>query len=720
MSNPIAAKAGAPAVTRDTTPSDARLIPMPLIHLGHGTFQFRCAYEDRHTPRSAGFVFDRTRRAWLSRDMTVVGRVLEHASPEAIDAVNGERASRETRRLASYATESTFRPVGPSDLTYRPYQNAGIERILQQYRLSRSAVGVGGLLLADDMGVGKTVQAAGLISNLPSLRRILIVVPASLRLNWRDELHEKCALAGRTVAVQGTYKKKRLYRRKKETAEEYAARQAQVDARAAAPRLPDANIVIISYDMAATVFNDAIHAETWDLVICDEAHYLKNSSARRTSRLLGIDKQGERDSLPPVPAEFVLFLTGTPILKAPQDLWPLLRRIDPYGLGANFYRYATRYCGYHETPFGHDFRTPGEVEQKELNVALRGTVMLRRLRSDVLKDLPGKSRTILRLEATPFLQKMIDRHDAEISELREALDEAETAFREVSDEKARAIAEGMPVPPAVEKRFFAAEQTHKRAANQMRGALARALHEVALAKLPDVKEQIQGVLDCGEKVIVFATHKDVVNTLAEHFPCGSVVVTGDTDNRKAHELVRRFQTDPDCRILFGNIIKAGVGHTMTAASHVIFAEMDSRDAIMRQAEDRADRYGQTTIVQSKWLLLEGSVEEMILRAIQRKERVSNTVLNSVERSDSEKVPTTTKRIAAVPREPVPGSAKRTAPPPPPSRRSAPPANGQWLLQQCLRGEKRAPPPPRSRMASFTSSTSAPPPPPRRQQPLCGS
>ncbi len=581
---------------------------------GRSIFTYRCPPESRALPADAGFVFIPHRQIWVSTDLEAVTKLVADADEATRAALDRELARRERQVAISYATDSKFVPPAADGIQFRGYQKAGIANGCVLFRHG-ALHGLKGMLLADDMGVGKTLQAIGMIGAQPDIRRALVVVPSSLRLNWLDEFRDKSALGDRTVAVWTSPVVKTLRKRKRESDEEFAARQ-----KAARPEIeiPDANIIIVSYDMAASRFNNLIRQEKWDLVVFDEAHYLKNADSGRTTRLLGRPaRKGNEQTIPPVAARFHLFLTGTPILNRPQELWPILRTVDPYGLGANFYRFATRYCAFQKTDFGYEFGKPAPARLRELNTRLRGTVMVRRLKSQVLTDLPPKIRKILRIEPTADMRKMIERHDEARVEIEQKIAEAEFGLR-------KAMAGDDP------KAIAAAEHAMERAANQSRGALARSLHETALQKIPEAIEQIDLALESGRKIIVFAHHQDVVAALAKPYGKHCAVLTGLTDNQKVQGIVARFQHDPECRVMIANILKGGVGHTMTSASVVLFVELDWRDAITSQAEDRAHRIGQTETVYSKWLVLAGSADEVVVRAIHRKKDIARDALGEIE------------------------------------------------------------------------------------------
>ncbi|MDD5719965.1 MAG: SNF2-related protein, partial [Candidatus Krumholzibacteria bacterium] len=244
----------------------------------------------------------------------------------------------------------------PAGLEYLPYQAEGIE----------FALGRRNTLIADEMGLGKTIQALGVINAL-DIRRVLIVCPASLRINWAREAR-KWLCRRREICIVN----------EKNTV------------------LAGAEIVICNYDRVWDYW-DRLAAVHWDLLIGDEAHYLKNPKSQRAKASLGgmiktaLGNKRKRGIA--ASAARLRLLTGTPILNKPIELYPLLKALDRERWGQAWLWYATRYCAATRQRVGRDkevWDTSGASNLDELQRILRGTVMIRRRKMDVLKDLPPK------------------------------------------------------------------------------------------------------------------------------------------------------------------------------------------------------------------------------------------------------------------------------------------------------------------------------------------
>lgn len=470
---------------------------------------------------------------------------------------------------ASKAVNSAFEPRAPEGLSYLGFQKAGVE-----FALNRDSA-----LIADEMGLGKTIQAIGLINSDPTLHQILIIVPASLKLNWKKEL-ERWLVRPYTVGIA--------------SGQEFPSQ---------------ANIVIINYDVL-TKHLDKIHGFAWDLIVVDEAHYLKNPKAQRTAAALGKWDRVPEKIKPALRARKKLVLTGTPILNRPIEIQPILGWLDPKEFG-HFWRFAKRYAGAYQGRYGWDLSGASNLE--ELQRKLRSGVMIRRLKKDVLTELPAKRRQIIELPANGFAGLLAEEDEIERESAREIaeLSEIVANAKLLDDEEAYAEAIG-----ALRKAQGVAFER-----------MAEVRHQIALAKVPSVVEH---VLNASEPVVVFAWHRDVVEQLANELTEeGRTVVTlvgGQSDNQKDHA-VTEFQAGR-ADVFIGNIKAAGVGITLTRSSHVIFAELDWVPANVTQAEDRTHRIGQRESVLVQHIVLEGSLDQRLAQAIVEKQRIADAALDN--------------------------------------------------------------------------------------------
>lgn len=358
---------------------------------------------------------------------------------------------------------------------------------------------------------------------------------------------------------------------------------------------------------AAVKYRHLIEKLQISLLILDEAHALKNAATKQTKAVLGGLPTGTgKDRCAPIAARRRLFLTGTPIVNRAEELWPLLHVIDRHGLGADRTAYFTRYVLPPEAPVTVHWKQKDAYEaamldarRKELHNRLRSTVMVRRLKADVLKDLPNKRRQIILVEA-----------ENAASLLR--------AEREVLSKK-RAEFASLKHEHAVQK------------LNIFRGAalaeLSRIRHETALAKVPAVIDHLFDVLDQVPKCVLFAHHHDVIDQIAAAMPAATVVFDGRVDQKERDARVQRFQEDKSVRLFVGSIRAAGLGLTLTAASTVLFAELDWTPAAMVQAEDRCHRIGQKDSVLVHHLVIDGSIDQKMAQILIDKSAMIDAILD---------------------------------------------------------------------------------------------
>jgi SWI/SNF-related matrix-associated actin-dependent regulator 1 of chromatin subfamily A len=538
-------------------------------------------------PRAAGFQWDRSVTRWHHGDALAALKLrdyadegtqakLDAAAEVARVAADIKAHSAAESVMASRATDAAIALPIAEGRAFLPYQRAGIA-----FALARPNV-----LIGDDMGLGKTLETIGVINADQELRKILIVCPASLSRNWVREF----GMFGSRPLTIGI---------------------------ATMKAVPATDIVVCTYDVfsRSTEASKLILATTWDCLVLDEAHYCKNRDAKRTHVILGGGRRGTGDYRPGIQVtKRRLYLTGTPIGNRPIELWPLSHSLAPAEFG-NMMDYAKRYCDATCGRFGWDFS--GSSNLDELQDKLRGLFMLRRLKKDVLAELPAKRRQIIELPAdTPALRAVLKL-------------EMETGKRNESDMKRlrAAVTAASDDPAAYEAAVAALRKGEQIAFSE----ISKVRHQTAIAKAPVVAAHVREAVEAGGKIIVFAHHQDVVDHLcAALADLGVVSVTGGTPPAKRQEAVDRFQTDDAVRVFVGNIQAAGVGITLTASAHVIFAELDWVPGNVSQAEDRAHRLGQLCSVLVQHLVLEGSIDCKMAATLTEKQKVLDAALDTVE------------------------------------------------------------------------------------------
>jgi len=436
----------------------------------------------------------------------------------------------------SAATNSDMQIPVPDGLAYLPFQKAGIA-----YACDRKNT-----LIGDEMGLGKTIQAIGVI-NVTTPKTVLVICPASLKLNWKIEM-VKWLVAERTIDIVN-------------------GGGDQI------PANPD--VVIINYDVL-TKHAKALQSRTWDMVIMDEVHKIKNPKAKRT--IMAVSIKAHRKVL----------LTGTPITNRPIELQPIAGYLDHDSFG-NFFYFAKKYAGAYKSRFGWDFS--GSSNLDELQRRLRQSFMIRRKKDEVLKDLPAKVRQVIVLPGKEYGEQL----NKEFEALSDAVEE--TSFEEVSFEQ-----------------------------------MSEVRHEMALAKVNDIVDHLA---DLKHQVVVMAHHKDVVDGIKEGLEAvgrSVVTLTGDCNQTHRQESVDTFQAGK-ADVFIGTIGAAGVGITLTKSSHVVFAELDWVPGNVSQAEDRCHRIGQEDSVLVQHLVVDGSIDARMAEALVEKQKVLDRALDNVQMLD---------------------------------------------------------------------------------------
>lgn len=426
-----------------------------------------------------------------------------------------------------------------------PFQEVGV-----RFLASRTKA-----LLADEQGLGKTIQAIEAI-NVLNARKVLIVCKASGKFVWQRELAKWLKLRLKIQVLSG--------------------RQSVVEA--------DTDVVVVNYDLTVseTVLKQLIRLR-FAVVIFDEAHYLKTRSSRRTKAALlkgGIASRGF----------YKWFLTGTPILNRPVEVYPLLRSVapevmDPY---LTYEAYARHFCGgFYD---GFQFVAKGATNTAELNARLVKNFMLRRLKKDHLKELPDKQYQIIDVEAV----------DAETKKL-------------------------------IEREFTWSKQDVAYQKDLATGGAEISLlrHEMGRKKVKPAVQHLKDMLDENEKIVVFAYHKDVIAGLfAELKDFGVVVFDGSTPADKRGAIVDQFQTDPKTRVFLGQYQAAGDTITLTAASVVVFVESSWVPGEIDQATDRLHRIGQKDAVLVQFLVFGKSLDEHQLRTVVDKKNTIGQIVDA--------------------------------------------------------------------------------------------
>lgn len=416
----------------------------------------------------------------------------------------------------------------------------------------------GRVLIADEMGLGKSIQALAWLHMHPELRPAIILCPAHLKLNWKREIALTLPGQQNVQILNGI-----------DTTQPITG-----------------EIIIVNYDVLHKGWDEKLAALKPQVLVIDEGHYIKNNKALRTKATKKLARK--------IP--HVIALTGTPIVNRPVEGFNLIQVVNNQ-VFPDFWDYARKYCNAKHTRFGWDMT--GASNKEELHKKLTQSLMIRRKKADVLKDLPRKLYSYVPVEMT---------ND-------KAYQKAELNFMEWLEEQ---------------KGVEAAQ----RAKNAEHLVKIEALKQLAVkGKMKQAVAWIQDFIEDNGKLVVFAVHKSTIDRLMEAFGDIAVKVDGGMTGSKRDDAVQRFQQDESVRLFVGNIQAAGTGLTLTAASAVAFVELPWTPGELVQAEDRCHRIGQQDTVNVYYLLAEETIEQRMAELLDSKRTVLDAIIDGEETED---------------------------------------------------------------------------------------
>lgn len=424
------------------------------------------------------------------------------------------------------------------------YQKEGV-KLIRRFK--------GRCLLADDTGLGKSLQALTYAKE-DDLWPCVIVCPAFLKPNWVSEVRKHLnmrpqVLEGRTPIRHSL--------------------------------LPPHDIIIVNYDILHN-WKDFLIDIKPQLIIFDEGRAIKTPKAKRTQAAYKIVRGSK------VP--HVVIPDATPIENRPSELYPLLYLLRPDKF-RDFRAYAFKFCRPRYTPWGWKF--DGAANLKVLNRKLRNICMVRRLKKDVLKDLPEKRHLVVPLEIVNRKQ-----YNQELQDTKQWIRNAYS------------------------------KGTVSRV--EERGKYMQLLQKTAMLKLPAIVEWIDNYLEqTDEKLLVFGIHRAVLETLHETYD-NSLLLYGSTTKKERQRIIYDFEHAKKKRLLFGNMTVAGAGWSCKATSTVVTVELPWGPGMLEQLTSRVhglERGVKGRGVTCYYLVAEGTVEEGLMKMIQKKEGIVNETLD---------------------------------------------------------------------------------------------
>ncbi|VDI38180.1 SWI/SNF-related matrix-associated actin-dependent regulator of chromatin subfamily A-like protein [Mytilus galloprovincialis] len=400
----------------------------------------------------------------------------------------------------------------------------------------------GRVLIADDMGLGKTIQAICLACYYREEWPLLIIVPSSVRFDWAQQIRRWVpSIDPQEISVATTGK-------------DTSSNQ----------------VNIVTYDLVARKAK-YLQDKHFKIVIVDECHLLKNYKTARCKAALPILQNAHR----------VILLSGTPALSRPSELYTQISAISPFMF--KFQDFGIRYCDGKHQPWGWDFS--GSSNMAELQILLEEKIMIRRLKKDVLKELPAKVRQMVLLDPGAIKSTKDLKKASKVMDLKSL--------------------KGM----------------------ERRGALLEYFHHTGTAKIQAVKDYLTDLFETDRKFLMFAHHQEFLDSVEElaQSKLGKyyIRIDGKTSPENRNIFCKKFQENPDYKLAILSITAANAGINLSAATLVVFGELFWNPGILVQAEDRAHRMGQQDMVSVHYLVAQNTADDQIWPLVQKKLDVLN-------------------------------------------------------------------------------------------------
>lgn len=464
---------------------------------------------------------------------------------------------------ASWRKDSDFKAIVPADKTLWPFQRAGVE-----YATRRRNT-----LIADQPGLGKTAQAIA-YCNTTNAQRVLVVCPASIRLQWCKAIREWSTMPWPYHVYPILSGGRGVH--------------------------PTSAWTVVSYDLArSSSIGRGLAAGLYDVLILDEAHYLKTVDAGRTRAVFGGGKNRPFEALA-TRCGAILGLTGTPLPNRPREAYTLARglcfdAIDWMSEDAFCSRFnpSMKIEGFDQQGDPYVYVREEAGRAAELQNRLRANFMVRRLKPQVLTQLPEVMHDIVQSEETGPVTMALK---------AESLLHIDPEHLETADVK-------------------------------VLGHIAAVRHQMGVALAPQVAEYAEMILDGGEeKLIIFGHHIAVLDILQVRLQrYGVLRIDGSTSNQQRQARVLAFQKERDKRVFVGQHQSIGTGTDglQDVCWRALFAEASWVHGENQQCIDRLHRIGQRNAVFAEFMVAPGSLTEKVLASALRKGRAVHRALDEV-------------------------------------------------------------------------------------------
>jgi len=447
---------------------------------------------------------------------------------------------------------STYLSNKPTELKIPKVKIKGLQGTLRKYQQEGVAfieMMNGRALIADDMGLGKTIQAIAYLQLHPETRPALIIVPGCVKYKWEREIIKWIPNPGKIQILSGQTPSKRIH----------------------------GDIVIVNYDIIY-YWRMLLYKAGFKIMIADEIQYFKNNSAKRTTVIKRIGKKTKK----------LIGLSGTPIENRPMELFNFVNMCDAK-LFPNAFSFGMTYCaGYHN---GYDWVFSGASNLPQLNTILRKHIMIRRLKKDVLKELPNINYSVI-----PVLLDNKKDYDIAKSQFITFVKESRGSKSSGADTRGETLAQ-----------------------------LTALKKMVGVGKIPSIIEWVDDFLLTGEKLVISGWHKDVLKVLYAHYKKISILIDGSVSNKDV--LAERFQKENNLKLAIVNMKAGGVGIDLFAAASILVVEYHWTPTMLDQVIARIHRMGQKRKVNAYYMIGLDTIENKLISMLDKKKNIISQAMD---------------------------------------------------------------------------------------------
>ena len=392
---------------------------------------------------------------------------------------------------------------------------------------------------------GKTIESLAWTALHPERKPVLVICGGNAKINWQREIEKTI-----TDKIEILYGYEEI-------------------------PIKEVDYYIVNYKIVKKRLNQ-LKKLNCKICIIDEIHNLSNYKAQRTQAVVDLTRN----------IKYIIGLTGTPITNRPKDFFTFLNILNPE-FWPSYWNYYMSFCDPKYNGYGWDFNGASNIDI--LNDLIINSIMIRRLKKDVLKELPSVTKTLVFLEN-------IDKKEYK----------------------------------GILKEYILSTSIKKKKAK-----IIQIKQEIIKLKMKVVIEWINDFLISGEKLVVFGIHHWTIDTLMNNFKDIAVKLDGRDDAKRKQIAIDKFQSDNNIKLFIANIKAGGEAITLTAASNIAIIELPWKPGDIDQPIGRCHRIGQKKAVNAWFLLGANTIEEDLAELIDEKRKVIDQAIDGKYTKDSD-------------------------------------------------------------------------------------